>query len=172
MGNDDITHRYQKLQERLQRFYAQALKSNNADAKKKLWVDPKYQLFNREIPIIPGDHLIKAQYKDVIERDGTTEYKIKFCVSSEIEMQKCEVMKMAAYSRDIRPEFECVLKGKGSCAKAVNDGEADVTVLDALDDFKRLNLKAILTEKFDDEDVDVIVANKGMTRDEIIQSTM
>jgi hypothetical protein len=172
MGNGDIKQRYKKLQERLQRFYAQSLLSNNDGAKKKMWVDAKYQLVDREMPILPGDHLIKAQYKDVIERDGTMETKIKFCVSSEIEMKKCDAMKRAAYSRDIRPEFICVLKAKGSCTKAVTDGEADMTVLEALDNTKNTNLKAILTEKFGADNVNVIVGEPGMTKDQIIRSTM
>lgn len=38
-------------------------------------------------------------------------------MKTDVEMKKCEVMRKAAYSRDIRPAFMCVLSA--DCIKSV-----------------------------------------------------
>nr|AAL58078.1 transferrin precursor [Aedes aegypti] len=174
MGNGDINSRFQRLQQRLQQFYQDAKNSADTDKALKMWVDRKNVLVDREVPVQPGDHLNRAQYKDVIERDGPFQNKIKLCVTSLIELNKCEVMQKAAYSRDVRPAFECVMKGKGSCVEAVRRGEADVVVLKGEDQpaTSTSDLKAILFEKYDDNDVMVAVADKDITRDQVLKAPL
>ncbi|XP_053682480.1 transferrin [Sabethes cyaneus] len=174
MGNGDINSRFQRLQKRLQQFYETAKNSAAADQASQMWVDSKNVLFDREVPVLPGEHLNRAQYKDVIERDGPFQYKIKLCVTSELEQEKCEVMRKAAYSRDVRPEIECILKGKNACVPAVQHGEADVVVLKGEDQtFENVEgLKPILFEKYDEDDVMVAIADQGVTRDQLLKAPL
>ncbi|XP_055585665.1 transferrin [Uranotaenia lowii] len=172
MGNGDINGRFQRLQKRLQQFYTEAKKSGNSDKAKKMWVDAKNILFDRGTPVLPGEHLNKAQNKDVIERDGPFEYKVKLCVNNELELQKCEVLRKAAFSRDIRPEIQCVLKANEGCVGAVERGDADVVVLKGEQQHGASAgaLKPILFEKYDESDVMVAVADKGISRDELLKA--
>ncbi|XP_058445332.1 transferrin [Malaya genurostris] len=174
MGNGDINSRFQRLQKRLQQFYEDAKNSANAAEAAKMWVDRKNVLVDREVPVLPGDHLNRAQYKDVIERDGPFEYKIKLCVSSELEQEKCDVMSRAASSRDVRPEIACVLKGKNGCVDAVRRGEADVVVLKGEHQTEPNvhGLKPILFEKYDDDDVMVAIVDKETTRDQLLKAPL
>lgn len=174
MGNGDINNRFQRLQKRLQQFYEEAKNSANTDKAAKMWVDRKNVLVDREVPVQPGDHLNRAQYKDVIERDGPFENKLKLCVASQVEKEKCEVMRKAAYSRDVRPELECVLKGKDSCIGAVRQGEADVVVLKGENQHASMTegLKSILFEKYEEGDVMVAIADTGISRDQILKAPL
>lgn len=174
MGNGDINSRFQRLQKRLQQFYQDAKNSADTDKALKMWVDRKNVLVDRDVPVQPGDHLNRAQYKDVIERDGPFENKIKLCVASLIELNKCDVMRKAAYSRDVRPALECVMKSRDGCVEAVRRGEADVVVLKGEDQHavSTEGLKSILFEKYDDADVMVAVADKGISRDQVLKAPL
>lgn len=46
----------------------------------------------------------------------------RLCVKTDVELRKCEVMRKAAYSRDIRPAFMCVLSD--DCIKSVRNDES------------------------------------------------
>lgn len=173
MGNGDINGRFQQLQPKLQQFYEDA--KNSADIKKAaaMWVDQKNLLVDRAQPVFPGEQLNKAQYKDVIERDGPFESKIKLCVTSQVEMDKCDVMRRAAYSRDVRPEIQCMLKGsRDACVSAVQDGSADVVVLKGEDQHTTGDLKAILFEKYAEEDVMVAIVDKDINRDQLAKAPL
>lgn len=120
---------------------------------------------------LPGAVLSNAQYKDVIERnliDGNSaEEKLTWCVSSEVEMRKCKALKDAAYSRDIRPAFECVIKGKSECQQALARKEVDIMVV-AEDDFLSFNhadSQPILFEALDENDVLVVVTGADAKTD-------
>lgn len=172
MSNADINLRLKKLQNRIGTFYDDGKKSANKDGAKKMAIEDKYTVVAKETPILPGDHLIKASYKDVIERDGSTSQKIRFCVSSNIELKKCEVLKKAAYSRDIRPEIMCVEKSKSNCIDAIKNNEADVLAVHP-DDYRlarAAQLKAILYESLDIADVYVVIVPKTLGQDTIRNS--
>lgn len=132
-------------------------------------VNEKNTVVSKEAPILPGDHLSKAKYTDVIERqllDGNSDdEKIKLCVSSEMELKKCQVMRDVAFSRDIRPSFECVQKDKANCVEAINNGQVDVIVFEAkhIGNYNLDNLKPIMFEAFDEDDKYVVVANQDMS---------
>jgi hypothetical protein len=75
---------------------------------------------------------IAANYTDVIERDsGAPQRPVRFCVTSSTELAKCRILKQAAFSRDIRPAFDCVQETTlHDCLKTVRDDGADVITLD------------------------------------------
>lgn len=77
MSNSDIKTRLTRLQDRISEFYNNGKKSNNKEAAAKLWINEKNVVIKKEEQVLPGDHLVRAQYKDVIERDGSTEQKIR-----------------------------------------------------------------------------------------------
>lgn len=73
-----------------------------------------------------------AKYVDVIERDVLAPRRtVRFCVTNNAEKAKCEDLASAAYSRDIRPGFSCVLKTNlEECLSAVKNKEADIVSVD------------------------------------------
>lgn len=81
MGNADLNSRLVRLQHRIEEFYEKA-KLVDTETKKeeatKLWISDKNLVVSKKEHSLPGEHLIRAQYKDVIERDGTTEQKIRY----------------------------------------------------------------------------------------------
>lgn len=77
MGNGDINSRVSRLQDRINEFYNAGKRSANKEAAADLWINEKNLVVKKMTQVLPGDHLIRAQYKDVIERDGTIEQKIR-----------------------------------------------------------------------------------------------
>lgn len=172
MGNGDIrTKELEKLQRRIEIMYEDGKTVDHMDFAKKMLVDSKNKVVAKDSVILPGDHLTKAQYMDVIERellDGDSEdEKIKMCVSSPIEMKKCNVLKDVAFSRDIRPKFECIEKAKTQCEKALESGEVDVVVVMPLDyaTFTHVNSKPIMYEAFAEDDSYVVIADTDAPND-------
>jgi len=168
MGNADLNSRLVRLQHRIEEFYEKAKLLDEKTKKEeatKLWISDKNLVVSKKDHALPGEHLIKAQYKDVIEREGTTEQKIRICVKTDIEMRKCETLKNAAYSRDIRPEFTCVVSS--DCAHNIASQESDVAVLSTIDPaIKENNLQPVVFENYHDSHV--IVAKKGL-KDELLR---
>lgn len=80
MGNSDLNNRYERLKHRIEEFYEKAKlldpKTKEEEAS-KLWISDKTLIVSKKQHTLPGEHLVRAQYKDVIERDGTTEQKIR-----------------------------------------------------------------------------------------------
>lgn len=77
MGNSDVNKRVSRLQDRISEFYNAGKLSANKEAAEKLWINEYNVVVKKASPVLPGDHLMKAGYKDVIERDGTMEQKIR-----------------------------------------------------------------------------------------------
>lgn len=89
------------------------------------------------------------------------------CVQTEIEMQKCDSMRRAAYSRDIRPEIECVQEK--DCIIAVKDGKADMVAVSA-QNYKEARddkLKPIVYESYEPNNVYVAVVDSTLTKDNL-----
>ena len=132
-------------------------------------VNEKNTVVAKESPIVPGLHLSNAKYTDVIERqllDGNSDdEKIKLCVSSEIEMRKCNVMRDVAFSRDVRPTFECVLAENGKCAEELKKNHVDAIVVQAksVEKYNLDDLKPLMYESFEDFEHYVVVADQGMS---------
>ncbi|XP_031622773.1 transferrin [Contarinia nasturtii] len=128
MSNSDITSTsLSRLQDRIKEFYEEGKKSSDKMAASKLWINEKNVVVTKQELVLPGNHLSRAQYKDVIEREGPTEQKIRLCTNNDIEMRKCEVLQRAAYSRDIRPQFLCV--HSSDCIQSVRSGESDAAII-------------------------------------------
>lgn len=88
-------------------------------------------------------------------------------MKNEIESKKCEVLQKAAYSRDIRPEFQCVVSS--DCAHNVASQQSDVAILPRYDPAVKENkLQPILLESY--EDHYIVVAKKGII-DELLRKT-
>lgn len=77
MGNADVNTRLTRLQDRINEFYNEGKTSSNKEFAAKLWINEKNLVVKKEKQTLPGEHLVKAQYKDVIERDGSHETKIR-----------------------------------------------------------------------------------------------
>lgn len=122
------------------------------------WLEKVLELNDKTIPkenkiISPGDYLDKANYTDVIERDYGPPFKsIRFCVTSDEALQKCDGLSKSAFSRDIRPRFGCIQeKTVLDCLKAIRDNAADVITLDGrlIEKARDFNLVPILAEQYD-----------------------
>ncbi|XP_031847327.1 transferrin 1 [Nomia melanderi] len=101
----------------------------------------------------PGDHLTNAKYKDVIERNSGAVGKLaKWCVWSDTALDKCRGLSRAAFTREVRPKFECVReKDQAACLKALQEGKADLVVLDGgavLQAIRDVNAQPVAAETY------------------------
>jgi len=120
---------------------------------KVLILDNKTMAVDNQGPYSPQDYLNKANYTDVIERDtGSPHRTVRFCVTSNTELAKCRVLRQAAFSRDIRPPFDCVQEATlHDCLKTVRDDGADIITLDGgevVTAQREYNLKPIIAEQY------------------------
>ncbi|XP_035908482.1 transferrin [Anopheles stephensi] len=168
LGNGDLNGQPRKLQTLFQQLYRYWTDANNqiSDADRttaqRLWIEKKAPIVDRQDTVAPREYLAQANYAEVIERERRFGNKLRLCVISEDERQKCELMRQAAYSRDIRPALECVLKTVDACVAAVNDGsDADVVVLKQ----PNVQLKPLMWETYGD--VMVAIADKTITRERL-----
>ncbi|CAH0552540.1 unnamed protein product [Brassicogethes aeneus] len=122
------------------------------------WLEKILELSDKTLPkeskvIGPGDYLDKANYTDVLERDYGPPFKtIRFCVTSDRELNKCKAFSKAAFSRNVRPRFDCVEeKDVFDCLKTIRDNGADIITLDGGLVAKaqaEYNLKPIVAEQY------------------------
>jgi hypothetical protein len=140
-------------------------------------VNEKNTVVAKESPILPGLHLSNAKYTDVIERqllDGNSDdEKIKLCVSSNVEMRKCTVMRDVAFSRDIRPSFDCVLEDSAKCAEDLKGNKVDAVVVQAksIEKFNLDGLTPLLHEAYGDEHY-VVMADAGISFNDIKKAAL
>lgn len=158
MTHSDILSRKSDVQNKLSTAYDSGKTALTKDEQLGLFIKPDWTVFNNDKVIYPGEHLFKAQYKDVIERDGTEQGVIRLCVTSDLANRKCKWLKRAAYSRDIRPQIECVQKDIAECERAVANGKADVVILQesAVEGAQDNNLLQLLTETYPDVYVGIV----------------
>lgn len=131
MANADVVKTIDELRTKISNLYSIGSQQHAAWLEKVLEINDKNAPKESKI-ITPGDHLDKANYTDVIERDyGPPFRSIRFCVISDDELQKCRELSKAAFSRDIRPRFECVQeKNVYDCMKTIQNNGADIITLD------------------------------------------
>ncbi|XP_059223773.1 transferrin-like [Stomoxys calcitrans] len=155
------------LQNRLQKFFENGLHAQNKVAASHLLINENAVYHSKPQAVDPKEYLEKAGYKDVIERDGSALRKMKMCVQTDVEMQKCNTMRRAAYSRDIRPEMECVQER--DCILAVKNNKADMVAVRANNykDARDVKLKPIVYEAYDENDVYVAVVEPVLTKDNL-----
>ncbi|XP_073833157.1 transferrin-like [Musca autumnalis] len=169
ISNSEAVNGEQKLhnlQDRLEKFFENGLHAENKEAAAHLLINENAVYYKKPEAVDPQQYLEKAGYKDVIERDGSALRKMRMCVQSDIELEKCNAMRRAAYSRDIRPEMECLKEE--NCISAVAEGKADMLAIQA-DHYKparEAKLQPIVYETYAENDTYVLVVEPGLTRDD------
>lgn len=78
MGNLGVKQCSNHIQSLVKEFYEQGKASSDKASAAKLWINEKNVVISKEEQVFPGDHLTSAQYKDVIERTGPFEQKIRY----------------------------------------------------------------------------------------------
>lgn len=78
MGNSWAKQCSNHIQSLVKEFYEQGKASGDKESAAKLWINEKNVVVSKDEPVFPGDHLTRAQYKDVIERTGPFEQKIRY----------------------------------------------------------------------------------------------
>uniref|UniRef100_T1PF04 Transferrin n=1 Tax=Musca domestica TaxID=7370 RepID=T1PF04_MUSDO len=157
---------FHNLQDRLEKFFENGLHAENKEAAAHLLINENAVYHKKAEAVDPQQYLEKAGYKDVIERDGSALRKMKMCVQSDIEFQKCNSMRRAAYSRDIRPEMECLKEE--NCIAAVAECKADMVAIQA-DHYKparESKLQPVVYEAYAENDIYVVVIDPALTRDD------
>ncbi|CAG9769306.1 unnamed protein product [Ceutorhynchus assimilis] len=152
MTNAAVAKSVDDLRRKIENLNAIGIKNHAA------WLEKVLELNDKSAPkenkiISPRDYLNKANYTDVVERDYGPPYKtIRICVTSEDEKEKCQTLSKAAFSRNIRPRFDCILEANvDDCMKSIRDDGADIITLDGglVDSAtKNFNLKPILAEQY------------------------
>lgn len=150
--------------------------------KEQMLVNDKNVVVEKQESLLPGAHLNNAKYTEVIERqfireeDKTTSIGgvVRICVSSNEELKKCQALRDVAFSRDVRPVLECVLKDYQHCTAALKDNQADVIVVKTSTFEKRDlgGLKPILFEAVEDDGKQVIVADADITAGDLKKATV
>ncbi|PSN50992.1 Transferrin [Blattella germanica] len=99
------------------------------------WLSKVLDLNNKTIPV-----------------DNQGPYSPEYYLNKDTELQKCRLLKNAAFSRDIRPAFDCVQEaGLHECLRTIRDDGADVMTLDGGEVFiaqRQYNLKPIVAEQY------------------------
>uniref|UniRef100_A0AB38ZEE4 Transferrin n=1 Tax=Ectomocoris sp. TaxID=3104572 RepID=A0AB38ZEE4_9HEMI len=112
--------------------------------------------------VTPIEYLKKAKYYDVIARDFVNpNHKTRICTTTEKEFQKCTDLKTVAFSRDIRPKLDCVLKKSAvECMQTIKEGKAEVFVADPQEAItaESYGLKVLLQEQYNNENKQQLVA--------------
>lgn len=106
------------------------------ETKHSHWLESVLEINNKSLIksgdfISPKDYLEKANYTDVIEREyGPPVKVVRLCVTNNEEHDKCKTFSKSAFSRDLRPRFECIQEtSELNCLKAIRDNTADVISL-------------------------------------------
>lgn len=151
MANADVAKTIDELRQKITNLNSVGEKNHAHWLESVLVVNDKTLIKDTKL-ISPKDYLDKSNYTDVIEREyGPPVKVVRLCVTSEVENDKCKIFSKAAFSRDIRPRFECVQESsEHSCVKAIMDNAADAISLDAafIETYReKFNLKPILTEE-------------------------
>ncbi|EFN84813.1 Transferrin [Harpegnathos saltator] len=152
MTNGDDANNVQAIQKELTQL-GQLGENEKADWWKDLMLLDEKTLAVAAPPVSPEEHLKSAKYMDVIERNsGAPERDARWCVSDANALDKCRNLARAAFSRDARPRFDCILeKDQAACLKAVRDNGADITVIDGSSvkqAISEYNVKPIVAETY------------------------
>lgn len=151
MADSDIAKTIDELRTKIKNLNTVGEQNHAKWLESVLTVNEKALIKDTKI-ISPKDYLDKANYTDVIEREyGPPMKVVRYCVTSDIELEKCRTFSKAAFSREVRPRFECIKQPSDhECIKAIRDDVADIISLDAafIETYReKFNLKPILTEE-------------------------
>ncbi|KAL1122644.1 hypothetical protein AAG570_002971 [Ranatra chinensis] len=162
MANQNLASEYKELREEISKL------NDLGESTHAEWIAKVLALNNMTVavdnsPASPMHYLTKAKYMDVIERDFITPKQVvRICVHDEKELKKCEALKTAAFSRDIRPSLSCYKTNSiRDCMQAVKEGKAEVMLVDAQEAIigeEVYDLKPIVTEKYGTQTQQQLVA--------------
>ncbi|XP_022906419.1 transferrin [Onthophagus taurus] len=152
MGNADVVKTVEELRRKIENLDTEGHKAHAGWLEKVLEISDKNVAKPNKV-ITPGDYLDKGNYTDVVERDYGPPYKTaRFCVTNDDELAKCQALTESAFTRNIRPRFDCVQERSiEGCMKAIRDGAADIITLDAglaNRAEKEFNLRPIVSETY------------------------
>lgn len=152
MANADVVKNANDLRRKIENLGSVGSKQH------ALWLEKVLELNDKTIAheskvIGPKDHLDKANYTDVVERDyGPPIKTIRICYTGSMAFKKCRDFSNAAFSRNIRPRFDCVAeRSVDGCFKTIRDNAADVIVVDAAQAERakqKFNLRPIIAENY------------------------
>lgn len=77
MSNADANSNVAQLQNGLRNWYSNGLNNVEKEAAAKLWVDNEHTIVDKSDITLPGDHLVSAAYKEVIEMNANNLQKIR-----------------------------------------------------------------------------------------------
>ncbi|XP_073996313.1 transferrin-like isoform X2 [Rhodnius prolixus] len=161
LASRDVAKEYKELREVISKL------NNLGENKHADWITSVLLLSDKTVPvdnkvISPGEYLKKAKYFDVISRNFVVPgHQTRICVVKQAELEKCEALAKVAFSRDIRPKLDCVLKrNTEECLQAVKDKQAEVYIADPQEALlaDKYNLKALLNEQYNNVDKQELVA--------------
>lgn len=152
MANADVVKTVDELRKKIENLNVEGYKNHAPWLKKVLEISDK-NIAKENKAISPGDYLDKGNYTDIVERDYGPPYKTaRWCVITDEEMEKCTALASSAFTRNIRPRFDCVQeRDVDACLRNIRDGGADIITLDGgLVDkaIREYNLKPIVAEKY------------------------
>lgn len=152
MANADVVKNANDLRRKIENLGSVGSKQHAPWLEKVLELSDKTIAHESKV-IGPKDHLDKANYTDVVERDyGPPIKTIRICFSDTAAAKKCRDMSSAAFSRNVRPRFDCVQqRNVDSCFKTIRDNAADVIAVDAAFTQRakqKYNLRPIIAEKY------------------------
>ncbi|XP_067641456.1 transferrin [Eurosta solidaginis] len=168
ISNVDVVNgeqNFHDLQNRLEKFFENGLHATNKVAAEHMLINENATYHSKPEAVEPKLYLERAGYKDVIERDGGALRKMRFCVQNDIEFAKCDTMRRAAYSRDIRPELECIQEN--DCMIAVQNDKADFVTIHAKNykEARDCKLKPIVYESYGPDNVYVAVVEPSVRKE-------
>ncbi|CAG4974989.1 unnamed protein product [Parnassius apollo] len=155
IGHNDVLAKLSPLREKIKQLADAGASSKPDWFTKVLGLSENIHHVADNIPIKPADYLKKANYTEVIERGhGPPEPVVRMCVTSYLALEKCRLMSVFAFSRDIRPKIDCVQEeSEDACLKIVQDNGSDLA---AVDDMrvaaasKKYNLHPVFHEVYGD----------------------
>ncbi|XP_013134127.1 PREDICTED: transferrin [Papilio polytes] len=156
IGHQDVLAKLTPLREKIKQLADSGASSKPEWFLNVLGLSEKIHHVADNIPIKPADYLKKANYTEVIERGhGPPEPVVRLCVTTYLALEKCRLMSVFAFSRDIRPRIDCVQEeSEDACLKSVQDNGADLAAVDDMrvaSASKQYNLHPVFHEVYGDK---------------------
>ncbi|XP_028179511.1 transferrin [Ostrinia furnacalis] len=153
LGHNDVLAKLSPLREKIKQLADSGAATKPEWFTNVLGLSEKIHHVADNIPIKPADYLKKANYTEVIERGhGPPEPVVRLCVTSNVALAKCRAMAVFAFSRDIRPQLDCIQEAsEADCLKNVQDNGSDLASVDdsrVAAAAKKYNLHAVFHEVY------------------------
>ncbi|KPJ17168.1 Transferrin [Papilio machaon] len=153
IGHQDVLAKLSPLREKIKQLADAGASSKPDWFLNVLGLSEKIHHVADNIPIKPADYLKKANYTEVIERGhGPPEPVVRLCVTTYLALEKCRLMSVFAFSRDIRPKIDCVQEeSEDACLKSVQDNGSDLAAVDDMrvaSASKKYNLHPVFHEVY------------------------